>query len=122
MFKGFGGVKMRRANIFISVLCVFSVVANAAEVPIKEGMSFLTARKALIRAGWQPSPTALGDFGVENAIKRKGFVEIESCTVGVQFCSFHYTQKERCLRLATVGEEIKQMKVYSWYFDCSEVD
>lgn len=113
---------MRLPGILIGLLCSVSVLASAAQLPIKEGMSFLQARKALIRDGWQPSPTALGDFGVENALKRKGFVEIESCTVGVQFCSFHYTKKDRCLRLATVGEEIKEMKVYSWYFDCAEGD
>jgi hypothetical protein len=29
-------------------------------------------------------PTCSGKFGVENIVRRKGFVEIESCTMGIQ--------------------------------------
>ncbi|BBP70006.1 hypothetical protein PHLH6_20100 [Pseudomonas sp. Seg1] len=106
--------------LFIGFLCCASFHVDAAEVPIKEGMSFTSARNALIQNGWKPNPTDLEKIGVENIFIRKGFIEIESCTMGIQFCSFYYLKDQTCLGVATVGEEIKDMKIYSWNFECPE--
>ncbi|WP_426206338.1 hypothetical protein [Pseudomonas sp. TWP3-1] len=107
-------------TILISLSCFASFIAHAAELPIKEGMSFTSARKALIKSGWQPNRTYSGEFGVENILMREGLVEIESCTEGVRFCSFNYKKKDICLGVGTVGEKIKDMKIYSWNFECPE--
>ncbi|TMU69396.1 hypothetical protein FGA82_30450 [Pseudomonas fluorescens] len=85
-------------------------------------MSFQSARKALLHDGWKPNPTYPGEFGVENIMRRNGFVEIESCTMGIQHCSFNYTKNRTCLGVGTVGEDVKTMKVYSWNFKCPEID
>lgn len=104
----------------IGFLCCASFLVNATEIPIKEGMSFTSARRALIQNGWKPNPTDSERIGVENILIRKGFIEIESCTMGIQFCSFYYLKGQTCLGVATVGEEIKDMKIYSWNFECPE--
>ena len=113
---------MKLKILAISLLCCVSSFSSAADVPIKEGMPFTQARKALIKNGWKPNPTYSGEFGVESIIQRKGFNEIESCTEGVRFCSFNYIKSGDCLGVGTVGEEIKDMKIYSWNFKCPEKD
>jgi hypothetical protein len=113
---------LRRQTLLISFLCCISFFASATNAPIKEGMSFVSARKALLNNGWKPNKTYSGEYGVENILRRKGFVEIESCSVGVQYCLFNYTKNDTCLGVGTVGEEIKDMKVYSWHFKCPEPD
>lgn len=105
---------------FIGFLCCAGFLVNATEIPIKEGMSFTSARRALIQNGWKPNPTDSERIGVETILIRKGFIEIESCTMGIQFCSFYYLKDQTCLGVATVGEEIKDMKIYSWNFECPE--
>lgn len=113
---------MKLKALLISLLCCTSALSHAADVPIKERMPFLTARKTLIKNGWQPNPTYTGEYGVENILQRKGFTEVASCTVGLQFCSFNYVKNGACLGMATVGEEVEDMKVYSWNFKCPEKD
>ncbi|MGF6404234.1 hypothetical protein [Pseudomonas sp. PDM07] len=113
---------MKLQTFLTSLFCCASFFANATDVPIKEGMPFLKARKALIQNGWKPNPTYSGEFGVENIIMRNGFKEIESCTEGVRYCSFNYIKNETCLGVGTVGEKIKEMKIYSWNFKCPEKD
>ena len=108
--------------LLIGFLCSASFSVCATEVPIKEGMSFTRARDALIQNGWKPNPTASEKIGVEDILIRKGFIEIESCTMGIQFCSFYYLKDQTCLGVATVGEQIKDMKIYSWNFECPETE
>ncbi len=113
---------MNLKPLAISLLGCVSLFSSAADLPIKEGMPFLKARKALIKNGWEPNTTYSGEFGVESVIQRKGFNEIESCTEGVRYCSFNYIKNEDCLGVGTVGEEVKDMKIYSWNFKCPEKD
>lgn len=117
-----GREKMKRQTLLISFLCCISLFANATDVPIKEGMSFIGARKALLQSGWQPNKTYSGEYGVENILVRKGFVEVESCSMGVQYCIFNYTKNNTCLGVSTVGEEVKDMRIYSWNFECPDVE
>lgn len=111
---------MKPLKILICLLFSVSFFANATDVPIREGMSFLKARKALIKDGWKPNPTYSGEPGVEKIYIRKGFIEFESCTVGIQYCDLNYKKNEICLGVATIGEEVKDMKIYSWNFECPE--
>jgi len=113
---------MKLKILATSLLWWASSISSAADVPIKEGMSFTQARKVLIKNGWKPNPTYSGEFGIESIIQRKGFNEIESCTEGVRFCSFNYIKNGDCLGVGTVGEEVKDMKIYSWNFKCPEKD
>lgn len=113
---------MNGKTLLIGLLCCASALSHATDIPIKERMPFVNARKALIENGWQPNPTYTGEYGVESILQRKGFSEVESCTVGLQFCSFNYVRNGVCLGVATVGEEVKDMKIHSWNFKCPEKD
>jgi hypothetical protein len=115
-------VEMKLKIFTIGLLCSVSLFSSAVEVPIKEGMPFAQARKALIKNGWKPNPTYSGEFGVESVIQRKGFNEIESCSEGVRYCSFNYVKNGDCLGVGTVGEEVRDMTIYSWNFKCPEKD
>ncbi len=109
---------MELRKLLVGLFCVVSFSAQAVDVPIKEGMPFVSARKALINSGWKPNPTYAGEFGVESILVRKGYSEIESCTEGVRYCSFNYIKDGVCLGVGAVGEEVKGMKVYAWAFKC----
>jgi hypothetical protein len=82
---------MKLHPIVCILLCCVSVLANATNVPIKKGMSFLNARKALIKHGWKPNVTNETELvGTETILKNMGISEVERCTQGVQYCEFNY--------------------------------
>ncbi len=108
--------------MLVGLFWVVSFCAQAVDVPIKEGMPFVSARKALINNGWKPNPTYSGEFGVESVLVKKGYTEIESCTEGVRYCSFNYVKDGVCLGVGVAGEEVGGMKVYSWAFKCPETE
>jgi hypothetical protein len=101
------------------LLCFSSALACATDIPIKKGMPFLSARKALIKHGWQPSaPKAMQPVGTAVELERIGIVEIERCTQGVQYCEFHYQKNSECLGISTTGEEVEDLVVDAWDFKC----
>jgi hypothetical protein len=48
----------------------------------------------------------------------KRYKEIESCAIDKSYCIFNYKKEDKCFRLVTFGEKIKEMKVYEWTNDC----
>lgn len=101
------------------LLCFSSAFACATEIPIETGMPFLSARKALIKHGWQPSASKeLQPVGTAVELERIGIVEIERCTQGVQYCEFHYQKNSECLGISTTGEEVQELVVDAWDFKC----
>jgi len=84
-------------------------------------MSLYKARKLILQNGWKPHPVYIGEhIGVEHELLKKGFKEIEVCTEGKSFCTFNYKKQQQCLRLITIGEEIKNMYVESWDMECEQ--
>ena len=87
---------------------------------LKEGMSFLDARKTLISNGWRPILTKPVYGGTEKILINANIKEVESCAMDTPLCIFNYRKDNKCLRLYTEGEEIKDMRVTSWTEDCPE--
>ncbi|PMY47738.1 hypothetical protein C1X69_12960 [Pseudomonas sp. FW305-67] len=86
-------------------------------------MSFLNARKALIKHGWKPSlPNEMQPVGTAVILKNMGIIEVERCTQGVQYCEFNYKKNKTCLVVSTTGEEVKDMIIHGWGFKCPETD
>ncbi|ROM94671.1 hypothetical protein BK658_17620 [Pseudomonas brassicacearum] len=84
-------------------------------------MSFLNARKALIKHGWKPSlANEMQPVGTAVILKNMGISEIERCTQGVQYCEFHYKKNNVCLGITTTGEEVKNLVIDAWDFKCPE--
>ena len=109
-----------RTHLFVSLLLCFSFTfASATEIPIKEGMPFLSARKELLKKGWKPSISKeMQPVGTAVELKNRGIIEIERCTQGVQYCVFHYKKNKQCLGVTTTGEEVEELVVDAWDFKC----
>jgi hypothetical protein len=98
--------------------CV-STIANATNVPIKEGMPFLAARKELLKHGWKPSVSKeMQPVGTAVELQNMGIIEIERCTQGVQYCEFNYKKNKECLGITTTGEEVDALVIDAWDFKC----
>jgi len=115
-------------KIFVQLLILLIIVSptyvHAQE--IKKGMPFLTTRNMLKIKGWQPINVHEGkDFsylGVEKILLNAQIKEVESCAMDKAICIFNYKKGDKCLRLFTQGEEIKDMRVTYWTDDCTEGD
>lgn len=106
-----------------------------AKLPAITELTYHRARKRLLAAGWQPvkvrSPNeAKTDpdiaFGNGPNFRRRGYVEVESCSgTGVAACTFLFKDAfGNRLRVTTDGEEIPRersyAKVSSFRFVCEE--
>jgi len=93
-------------------LCLASLSISSAAGVIK-GDKLSQARKTLLAQGWKPRET----FGVDadgarwsqfadaGEMYRAGIIEVESCSgTGMNYCSFNYSRKGKCLSLQTQGE------------------
>src|SRR5476651_623356 len=96
----------------------FSTSAVAKE--LEEGMHLIAARKLLISKGWRPIKTNPVYGGTEKILINAHIKEVESCAMDTPLCIFNYKKDDKCLRLYTEGEEIKDMRVTSWSDDCPE--
>ena len=91
--------------------------------PLKIGESFLRARSRIISAGWTPVRTHQDDgyefSGAEKELVEKHVLEVDTCSVdaGV-LCIFYYKKQDKCLRLDTLGEDVRNMTVRRWAEEC----
>lgn len=99
-----------------------------AKVPTITKFSYHKARKALLKAGWQPLQTKSFNDAVIEASEdpdlstgngaifwEKGYVEIEGCAgSGVAACTFLFKDiYSNQLRVTTAGEEYPKEKAYA---------
>ena len=116
-------------SVFTAILVLCGLyVAIGAELPIRKGQKFDSARAALVHAGWKPIETfkPMDDGELEHfhfgagEIYRAGFKEVESCMgTGTNPCFYNYHKGNRCLFLIADGEyDAKDpgwAKVTLWY-------
>lgn len=96
-----------------------SAIACASDLPIKQGMPFLAARSVLLQHDWKPSAAKeMQPVGTALKLENIGIVEIERCTQGVQYCEFHYKKDNECLGITTTGEEVEDLIIDAWDFEC----
>jgi hypothetical protein len=106
--------------LLLLLVIAFPTAVHAKE--LKKGMSFLAARKLLIHKGWRPIKSNADYGGTEKILINGHIKEVESCAMDRAVCIFNYRKVDKCLRLFTQGEEIKDMRVYEWTNDCPEGD
>jgi hypothetical protein len=85
--------------------------------------SFLVARSRILRSGWQPVRMHGKDdydfFGTEKELTDRDFMEFASCSMDAgALCTFYYRKEAKCLRVNTIGEQLKDMKVTRWTDEC----
>ena len=95
-----------------------------AEVPTITNFTYHKARKALLKAGWQPLQTKSFNEASEDPdissgngaiFWKKGYVEVEACAgTGVAACAFLFKDiYNNQLRVTTAGEEYPKEKAYA---------
>lgn len=125
---------MKRLTLLIAAACLsFAASAQSLHVPIKQGMSYVKARKALIKAGWQTTPGHTlpngtpvcyihAEMGMD-ATHEKGacdFIEVSSCAgTGMGFCAMQFTDgRGSYLHITTAdGPPPNDANIYSWRVD-----
>lgn len=107
-------------HLMLLLVIAFATAVHAKE--LKKGMSFLAARELIIHKGWRPIKANPDYGGTEKLLIDAHIKEVESCAMDKAVCIFNYRKGDKCLRLFTRGEEIKDMSVYYWTYDCPEGD
>lgn len=98
--------------------------AKHAKLPTIINLTYHTARKRLLTAGWQPLRTksyneADSDpdiaYGNGRSFWRRGYVEVEACSgTGMAPCAFLFEDAYgNRLRVTTEGEELLKHKAYA---------
>lgn len=112
-------------HLMLLLIIVFPPVLHAKE--LKKGMSFIAARKLLIHKGWQPINVHEGEKsrymgGIDGTLINAHILEVESCAMDKAICIFNYRKGNMCIRVFTQGEEIKDMRVTHWKYECPEIN
>jgi hypothetical protein len=115
---------MKRALIWIMAVSPLLAMASDVPVRIREGQSFVAARKVLLKDRWRPIPMHTeGGYqyeGVEKQLIKRGFNEVDSCSIDSSRCIMFYKRAGRCLRVDTIGEQVAIMKVVQWSGECPD--
>jgi hypothetical protein len=99
------------------------IPADADDLRMRVGESFLAVRARILRSGWQPIRMHINDdyeyFGAEKALANRKFLEVDSCSMDAgALCILYYEKGPKCLRVDTVGEQINEMTVTRWTDEC----
>lgn len=102
-------------------LSVLSLDATAVSY-LRPDMSFTRARARLLKDNWKPVRMHVDDNyeydGVEKELVRRKFMEVDSCSNDSARCILYYRKASKCLRLDTIGEHVREMKVVRWTDEC----
>ena len=92
---------------------------------LKVGEPFLAARARILRFGWNPLPIPR-DYeyiGTEKELAERKFLEVAYCSIDRgSLCVLYYRRGSSCLRLGTVGEQLKYMKITYWAEECPSAE
>lgn len=84
----------------------------------------VSARSKLIEQGWKPTRMHTSDgykySGVERELAARDFLELDTCSFDSSRCILFYSKKGACLRVDTMGEQLKDMTVTRWANECPD--
>ena len=85
----------------------------------------VSARSKLIEQGWKPTRMHTSDgyeySGVERELAARDFLELDTCSFDSSRCILFYSKRGACLRVDTMGEQLKDMTVTRWTDECPDV-
>lgn len=91
---------------------------------IAVGEPLISARTRLLKHGWRPVPRHAADdyeySGAELQLIEHAILEVDACSVDSARCIFYYSRKRKCLRVDTIGEQLRDMKVTRWAEECPD--
>ncbi|WP_295748375.1 hypothetical protein [Undibacterium sp.] len=113
-----------RRYLVLLLLIFIPLISQSKTMEIENGMSLEKARKLLIKDKWRPVNVHVRDqyeyFGVEKELVERKIYEVEGCAMDKPLCIFHYKKADKCLRVITYGEQIKDMKIDHWTNACPD--
>ncbi|UIN54157.1 hypothetical protein [Pseudomonas kribbensis] len=125
---------MKARILLIAICCTgtsvaFADVSQAANdkhgpAGIAVGERLVSARSKLIKRGWKPTRMhtrdGYGYSGVERELAARDFLELDTCSFDSSRCILFYSKKGACLRVDTMGEQLKDMAVTRWADECPD--
>jgi F420-dependent methylenetetrahydromethanopterin dehydrogenase len=98
-------------------------VATDSVVKIINNEPFLKVRSRMIKQGWGPVRMHANDGysydGAEKRLVEQKIFEVDSCSIDAGAnCIFYYRMRQQCLRIDTVGEQVRDLKVTRWTTEC----
>ncbi|AZV27503.1 hypothetical protein CT157_16315 [Pseudomonas syringae] len=118
---------MKAPMLLIAICCMgTSEAANDknGSVGITVGERLVAARYKLIKQGWKPTRMHASDgyeySGVERELAARNFLELDVCSFDSSHCILFYSKKGACLRVDTMGEQLKDMMVTRWTDECPD--
>lgn len=91
---------------------------------IVEGEALLSARAKLIEQGWRPTRRHAADgyeySGAELQLAGHKIVELDSCSMDSSRCILYYSRNGKCLRMDSIGEQLRDMTVTRWTDECPD--
>lgn len=58
--------------------------------------------------------------GVERELVARNILELDTCSFDSSRCILFYSKKGACLRVDTIGEQLKDMAVARWADECPD--
>jgi hypothetical protein len=103
-----------------------NMMTGEQNLSLKVGEPFLSARAKILRSGWRPMGMhSNGEYeysGTERVLADRKFSEVDYCSTDAgSLCVLYYSKGTKCLRLGTVGEQLKYMEVTRWTEECPAV-
>ncbi|MCU0093719.1 hypothetical protein N8H72_27360 [Pseudomonas koreensis] len=99
-----------------------NVKHGPADIAVDEPL--VSARSRLIEQGWKPARMHTSDgyeySGVERELAARNFLELDTCSFDSSRCILFYSKKGACLRVDTMGEQLKDMTVTRWTDECPD--
>lgn len=91
---------------------------------IAEGEALLSARAKLLKQGWKPTRRHVADgyeySGAELQLTGRKIFEVDSCSMDSSRCILYYSKKGTCLRIDSIGEQLRDMTVTRWTDECPD--
>ncbi len=118
-------MRIKKFFTFIFLIIAMMSSASPSEDYLKKDQLFTAARKLLIKNKWVPVKIHAEQnyeyVGLEKDLITLNILEVDSCSIDSSRCIFYYRKNNQCLRLDTIGEQSKYMKVVQWSDECPEV-
>lgn len=98
--------------------------AQPGPAGIAVGEPLLSARAKLVKQGWKPTRRHISDgyeySGAELRLTQGKIFEVDSCSMDSSRCVLFYSKKGACLRMDTIGEQLRDMAVTRWTDECPD--
>lgn len=125
---------MKAPILLIAIFCTGAIVALAdgsqaandkhGPAGITVGERLVAARSKLIKQGWKPTRMHTSDgyeySGIERELAARDFLELDTCSFDSSRCILFYSKKGACLRVDTMGEQLKDRTVTRWRNECPD--